>query len=286
MDKKDSKNMQIIILVLITFVLIVIGFFFSKDKEIKENEDDLSNSIENIILNDLEENNEETENKVEENVIIDGEEVISLGEKFTFTQDHKYTDNLTETFTDNIEMPYININSEDAKKVNADLKKKFENAKNSIKVESEYGFTYQDMDYEYFIWKDRVLSVLITDSEIHVPGEGRDTFSTYNFDLTTGKLLTNKELFEIIGIDDIDKTIRDSLTNAYYEGRKQMQETPEMTDHLAGAYPTVDDLLKDISYDAENGYVYVESNDFIDMEIVYYDIVFECRGSFHEVIEY
>ena len=128
MDKKDSKNMQIIILVLITFVLIVIGFFFSKDKEIKANEDNMSKSIENIILDDSEKNSEEIENKVEADVIIDGEKVISLGEKFTFTQEHKYTDNLTETFTDNIEMPHININSEDAKKVNSDLKKKFETA--------------------------------------------------------------------------------------------------------------------------------------------------------------
>lgn len=91
----------------------------------------------------------------------------------------------------------INLSSEDAERVNEDINRIYEEY-----INLPFGVHYQD--YQSFE-NDRYLSI-IRKYGVFLPGSTYESYmNIYNFDLTTGKLLSNQEILDIyhLSLDDI-----------------------------------------------------------------------------------
>lgn len=115
------------------------------------------------------------------------------------------------TFTNaklSLEVPEVTLNSNDAKKVNQSIQD-LENALISYyqgleKEEKEYYFASIHYEAEEI---DHVLSLRLMFLDGNMTGLGEQTF-IYNFDTSTGKLLTDKELVEkLTGLEDPDMDV-------------------------------------------------------------------------------
>lgn len=91
----------------------------------------------------------------------------------------------------------INLSSEDAERVNEDINRIYEEY-----INLPFGVHYQD--YQSFE-NDRYLSI-IRKYGVFLPGSTYESYmNIYNFDLTTGELLSNQEILDIyhLSLDDI-----------------------------------------------------------------------------------
>lgn len=133
---------------------------------------------------------------------VKGDSYITIGGKMISAED--------------IKAPYINIESEDAKAANAEIKGLFDTFVDYYNESFEEKIAYNLMDYEYAI-KDNVLSVVI----IQESG-GTDipmmSHTAYNFDMETGARLSHDDMFALAGISSEaeEKYIREYVINFQY----------------------------------------------------------------------
>ena len=110
-------------------------------------------------------------------------------------------------------VPYVNINSNDAKVANQEIYELYEELIDIFNENSDYGIWYTDVEYDYYI-NDNILSVVITTSS-----GGTDVtryrYYTYNFDLNTGNFTDYSEVYNVVDIssDDIDSLVADAITS-------------------------------------------------------------------------
>ncbi|MDO5556150.1 MAG: hypothetical protein Q4G09_05940 [Clostridia bacterium] len=119
-----------------------------------------------------------------------------------------------------IVVPYINLNSDDANKVNNEIKELFDEMAQFFEEELTSTQTwYRISSYKYFI-NDNILSILITTES---GGSAVETYEyhTYNFDLKTSKLLDYKSIYNSVGYtsDNIDSKVETAINN--YERLKE-----------------------------------------------------------------
>ena len=139
------------------------------------------------------------------------------------TSDKSYFRNSNEC----LKVPYININSEDAKKVNEEIEKLYEECYlgfGKLLDEQSDWKTYQIYDATYnFYENENILSVVLQLSNGVVvvnggAGGGNSTIYTYNFDLETLKLATLDEMASICGFNsgsDVTNKITTWENNQY-----------------------------------------------------------------------
>jgi len=216
MEEKNKEtiniNLKTSIILIIATIIIMAGivcvytyFLTNNNKEIKE--ESTTNNIvnENIVVPDPEleaeninsvDNNTEkdninnVENETKEQVIDYTNEDIVYNAKYEKnTSKNTYKDLGGEKYSiDDIVVPYIDIDSEDAKKINNEIEKvnnklieKFEDFANEDET-----MGYVKANYKSYV-NDNILSILITveEGDTYLPIY---TYYTYNFDLTTSKL--------------------------------------------------------------------------------------------------
>lgn len=120
--------------------------------------------------------------------------------------EESYTNENGTVYLSDLVVPYINIESDDAKKSNEEIKDLYSRILNAYK---SYNTSTKSMklsiNYNYFC-TGKILSVVITyrgfASEI-------EEYKTFNFDLKDGHLLTYKEVYERFGFDS--NSIREKL---------------------------------------------------------------------------
>ncbi|MBQ9659253.1 MAG: hypothetical protein IJV31_10925 [Clostridia bacterium] len=155
---------------------------------------------ENIVIEDEETSNQNTSKSTNESQKTVKKEV---NKDYVYERD-KYTHESGVT----INIPYININSAEADKINNELMELFNNAKQSFdyKYDKTYeGYTgsYINLNYKYSIIKNSILSVNVNKGKFIVLSGGNEgDILVYNFDLTTGKTLTTKEVLKILNCDE------------------------------------------------------------------------------------
>ncbi len=257
-EKKISlTTVLLLFIILILVILIMAGIIYMQNKEKEENIGE--EKRENIYNDDYEElNKDDDEEKNEQNDLakMDVDELVddadynySTGiDSFTYT----YTDYLdnqkektvkyeknslsigTMNFNNTFKFPYININSEDVKKVNNEIKtlsdyyfglfvdyvELMRDTENSANKEWEREFevpeaVYGPVDYSVYLY-DNILSVVIKEGPFTNYGY---IYYTYNIDLNTKKVLSNKDLLKETNYDSEDK-----LNNAV---KKQIEEACE-----------------------------------------------------------
>jgi len=114
-------------------------------------------------------------------------------------------------------VPYININSDDAKKANQEIYKLYEDLINKFNenLKDEIWFTL--VEYKTYT-NDNIISVVIT-----TESAGTDVpmynYYTYSFNLENGKLLSYNDAYKNVGLNEKDVTDKaiNAVTNALRE---------------------------------------------------------------------
>ena len=128
--------------------------------------------------------------------------------EYVFTADqydiqNTYNTNLGgegEDFKGTIKLPFINLDSPEVAAINDQLKAKYDDAVKNI-VKTEFGDSqFTLIDYSFSI-SDDILSVLVGETPLSVPGGGFQTqYSAHNIDMKTGKALSNEALLSTKGV--------------------------------------------------------------------------------------
>lgn len=124
-------------------------------------------------------------------------------------------------YTVNAQIPTLNIDSESAREINAEIKKEFYDLTNNIMRRTE-GNTIYTVSYAAFINED-ILSVVIKSSLKEQNKSEKVTVKTYNYSipeeriLSFNDLLASSKLLEIKEItkEDVQKMIESNIKTAY-----------------------------------------------------------------------
>lgn len=140
-------------------------------------------------------------------------------------------------YLSNIKVPLINIISNDARKINEEIKKLYEENLDIYKEAVANSLPwFVTVDYEYFTY-DKIGSVIITSSS-----GGTDVihprYSTYNFDTNNGKLLTYQEVYSLLGYtsNEIEQKVKNEITTIMREELKDFKDPLKDTGD-GGYYP-------------------------------------------------
>jgi hypothetical protein len=169
-----------------------------------------------------------------------------------------YTTNFGETyFVKDIVVPYININSPDAIKANVEIEKIFNTAIKVFNEGTKDKLSYvDDCSYKVYI-NDKVLSVVITlgtgATDVIYPN-----YHTYNFDLTTGKIMSFEDIYSIAGFTatDVNSKIKDVIKTK----TKSIVASPETQQYENQSIENYETALKDNTlqyYLGENKELYI-----------------------------
>lgn len=235
-----KKNIIIIILILI--ILGLVGyitydkiFTTSENNDVKTNEK--NNKEEKILVKKVDDSKD---------YIYDGE---YIGE---FSSDSYVTDIGDTYYSKNLKAPYFNIDSTDASNSNKEINETYLNAVRIFNQGVSDNSTYIKLDYKKYMGDD-VFSAILK-YEVGDIGATNPIYYTYNFDKTTGKLITYKDAYTIAGFNDdnIDEKVKEAIIK---EIKKQMGNSED-------AYPegTTIDTYVDKTY-----FTYIEGKkyDFI-----------------------
>lgn len=156
----------------------------------------------------------------------------------------------------NAQIPLLNINTERAKEINAEIKTEFYDMANSIMRRTE-GNTRYNVSYAAFLNKD-VVSIAIKSSLKEEGKSEKLCVKTYNYSISEQRLLSLTDLVKLkeTSVDKVQSTINDDIKKAYNNAKILAAEFGNLYER---------DLSSDI-YKVENattffltqdGYVYV-----------------------------
>lgn len=128
-------------------------------------------------------------------------------------------------YLSDIKVPLINMSSNDAKTVNEEIKKLYEE---NLKAYKDFATNsapfFVTLNYEYFT-HDQIGSVIITSSS-----GGTDViypqYLTYNFDINNGNLLTYQEIYSLLGYtsNEIEQKVNNEITTILREELKDFKD--------------------------------------------------------------
>jgi len=140
------------------------------------------------------------------------------------------------------EIPYIDIESEDAKKMNEEIKEKYLVHYNEAIKDMEEGYNITgEVYYKSYINGD-VLSV-VAYRTVH----GWIDYATYNINVKTGKKVDNNELLEMKGLNkeevrnEIVNFMAEKVSLGSYEDMTESEEKEHQQELLQKVYETVID---------------------------------------------
>lgn len=115
----------------------------------------------------------------------------------------------------NAKIPLLNINTDVAKQVNAEIKSEFYDKANNIMRRTD-GNTIYTVTYAAFVNED-ILSLVIKSSLKEQDKSEKVTVKTYCYSIPEGKLKSLKELIDLKEntLEDVQKTIENDVRTAY-----------------------------------------------------------------------
>lgn len=193
-NKEKSRKGLVIINIILLLLVIGLVLFILYDKKI------LFNKEEKVVEIKSDLNSEQLKIYNEFELVYNAEYAYEVSQ-------NNYTDtkNNIRYYTD-IVIPYVNINSEDVKKINEDIKelndslvKEYENNL----INNEY---YVKSNYTYVI-NNNILSLVIIITRNNESNQEYNEYKTYNINLDTKKKMTYLELLNSLTIKELDKKI-------------------------------------------------------------------------------
>lgn len=210
-DKKKGIRCSYGVLIVILFATVcLLTDYIVIDRKLRE---DKSSNSDNLIIED---------NSNDSNIIIS---------KVDTTKDYVYdavydSDDIADSYSTfhktfylkDIVVPYVNIDSEDASKVNDEIKSVYNSAIAVYKKGIEDKVSYVDnCSYKYYI-NDDILSLVLTYGHGATDVVHPDYY-IYNFDLKTGKLVSYSDVYSYIGFnsDNISESVKSSISSVMSE---------------------------------------------------------------------
>ncbi len=239
---KGSKSL-IIILVCVTGI--GLGAFILFDKVLMKGNEP-TNKIED------KNNDQETLN----NIKIDTSKDYVYDATYTKNVNaNSYTTDFGTYNSDDLVVPYININSDDAKEANEELKQTFEIMVEMYNTGVTDKQTYVENNYDYYLGKDFVslmFSFGIGGSDVLVP-----SYFTYNFDLTDGDFLDLDDLTEKFNIKDFKTQVEEAIKHSLEEDLQDLDDSnyPEGTNFNSYYEETIDDFEQNLENEAVKFFV-------------------------------
>lgn len=208
-NQKNNKRfiaLPVVIIVILSascvlFVTRTIGFNKNKvnDNDIKENVTDNNNNENNISKLD---SSKEWVHDANYNLPTNKESYYG------------YSDHTKLVSANDLVVPYINIDSDEVTKVNQEIYKLYEDLINKFNENLKEEICFTLVKYKTYT-NNNIISVVITTETA-----GTDiplyNYYTYSFDLKNGKLLSYKEAYEFVGLneDNITDKASQALTNS------------------------------------------------------------------------
>ena len=114
-------------------------------------------------------------------------------------------------------VPYININSDDAKKANQEIYKLYEDLINKFNENLKEEIWFTLVEYKTYT-NNNIISVVIT-TESAGTASAIYNYYTYSFNLETGKLLSYNDVYKVVGLNEgnITDKATQAVTNALRE---------------------------------------------------------------------
>ena len=193
-NKEKSRKGLVIINIILLLLVIGLVLFILYDKKI------LFNKEEKVVEIKSDLNSEQLKIYNEFELVYNAEYAYEVSQ-------NNYTDtkNNIRYYTD-IVIPYVNINSEDVKKINEDIKKLNDSLvkeyENNL-INNEY---YVKSNYTYVI-NNNILSLVIIITRNNESNQEYNEYKTYNINLDTKKKMTYLELLNSLTIKELDKKI-------------------------------------------------------------------------------
>ncbi len=249
MDDKKVIKISLTTLLLLIFAIIllvaviIVGIvIFEKNKDGKNSENtkevlqnnQISNSSQNLIANETNnktqnESKNKASNQTKNNTLNESESsgnsvqyIDKLVENKGYIYNAQYSpeniidknylnsDGNTYNVSD-IVVPYINMVSNDASKINTEVLELYNNLVKEFKICSENKNSYVKSNYQTYITSN-IVSIFITIQR----GEEQtatEEYLSYNFDLVSGTKLTYDQVYTIAGISNIDEDIKKNIDN-------------------------------------------------------------------------
>lgn len=156
--------------------------------------------------------------------------------------------------SDDLKVPFININSKDAEKANSEIKNLYEQMYSEFGTKNSYGAKKVYLsEYKYYENKN-ILSVVLrsTDSIVN-GGSGTSKLYIYNFNLDTLAKATNDEMAKICGLNSINEV--EEKISKWNKRQKDFEKA--YPDKVAAEYEKVVDDLYFIDKDGKLNFVYI-----------------------------
>ena len=260
------KNKKLVIILIIVVVLIIagiVGFIILNQEKKSENEEVTGDTTKGYVYQAKYENN---------------------------VEQTSYKDNFGREYSvEDIKLPYINLDSEDAKKANKEIE---ELHKNLIKEFKEnLGYAQQKMmtndfvtSYNTYINGD-ILSILIEEDRGY-DGKLHNSYYTYNFDIKTGKMLSYEEVYKKAGFteENISEKVENAIRALDIYNETEQSEADKCIQKTIKAYN--DRSLKNIGVDGIDAEYYLGYflNEEGKLNIVIYIDIFVDVGYTLDVI--
>lgn len=222
MDEKKSIKVSlgtvICIFIIILLIIALVGMYFYYNNKNSVDKNVISTKAENSINTDENSSNKIASNESTEkqSIKIDDSKDLVYDANYSyknFSNESYYSQNMNKTYSlKDINVPYINIKSEEVSNANKEIKALFEDLAKFF--EQEYNDTktwYNIASYKTYI-KGNLLSVVIT-----VEAGGTDVeqykYYTYNFNLDTLKPYSYEEAYKLAGFNsnNIDTKVEDAI---------------------------------------------------------------------------
>lgn len=139
-----------------------------------------------------------------------------------------YADELKEVKASDLIVPYININTDDAKKANEEIYEIYKHLIEIFNSNAKTGTWFTEVEYKTYENDNIISIVIITTSEgTAVPV---NNYYTYNFDNENGTLLSYEDVYKALGYTSLNietkvkETIKSEL-NKYGDSNSYVEES-------------------------------------------------------------
>ena len=240
-ESKKGKTKTIILMVIVLVLVLVVGILGGL--LISGN----GNKVTNIINQGTEKKDENKSSKK-----VDESKAWVYDADYGKEKDNKTIDDINSS--SELKVPFININSEDAKKANEEIKQLYERKYSEFGIQNSYGAKVTcSLEYKYYE-NNSILSVVIQERNAVINGgAGRCPMHIYNFNLDTLNKASNDDLAKKCGFNSISE-VEEKISKW---NKRQKDFEKNYPDKIAGTYDNVVNDLYFIDKDGKLNFVYI-----------------------------
>ena len=211
-NQKNYKGVISLLIVIIIILSALCVLFATGTISFKSN--DVANNETNENIND--------DNNVENNISkLDSSKEWVYDANYNLPTNKEsyygYSDHTKLISASDLVVPYINIDSDDAKKVNQEIYKLYEDLINKFNENLKEEINFTLVEYKTYT-NDNIISIVIT-TEFAGTDVPMHNYYTYSFNLENGKLLSYNDAYKNVGLNEgnITDKATQAVTNALRE---------------------------------------------------------------------